>query len=134
MSFINAELAYCNRLAIPADRIIDTLALARRLHPAGPNSLDALCRRYGIDNSKRTKHGALLDAELLADVYLELMGGRQTTLGLAQSKQPIINLQTTTNAVTLQRPAILSPRLTEKEKAAHLAAVSQLGVASLWKD
>ena len=83
MGFINAELGYCGKLAIPADQVIDTLAMARRSHPAGPNSLDALCRRYGIDNSKRTKHGALLDAELLAEVYLEMMGGRQTNLGLA---------------------------------------------------
>ena len=82
MGFVNAEFA---RLGIPAvdpARVIDTLAIARRRHPMGPNSLDALCRRYGIDNSHRTKHGALLDAELLADVYIEMNGGRQAALGL----------------------------------------------------
>ena len=63
-------------------RVVDTLALARRKHPMGPNSLDALCRRYGIDNSHRTKHGALLDSELLAEVYIELIGGKQAALGL----------------------------------------------------
>jgi len=64
------------------DRVVDTLVLARRRHPAGPNTLDALCKRYGIDNSKRTKHGALMDSLLLANVYVELLGERQATLGL----------------------------------------------------
>ena len=68
--------------AITNDMVTDTLALARRKHPMGPNSLDALCRRYGVDNSHRTKHGALLDSELLAEVYIELIGGRQTAFGL----------------------------------------------------
>ncbi len=67
--------------SIPA-ACVDTLALARRKHPMGPNSLDALCRRYGIDNAHRTKHGALLDSELLAEVYIEMIGGRQAALGL----------------------------------------------------
>jgi DNA polymerase III subunit epsilon len=80
--FINAELARLNRAAIPGEQFIDTLAIARRKHPLGPNSLDALCKRYGIDNSRRVHHGALLDAELLAEVYVELAGGRQTALGL----------------------------------------------------
>ncbi len=83
MGFINMELGRLGRPAIGADRVIDTLQIAGRKHPAGPNSLDALCSRYKIDNSSRTKHGALLDAELLAEVYLELLGGRQAALGLA---------------------------------------------------
>lgn len=132
MGFINAELGYCEKLAIPADRVIDTLALARRTHPAGPNSLDALCRRYGIDNSKRTKHGALLDAELLADVYLEMMGGRQTTLGLSEAKKQITTLQTNSKPVDRQRPIALPSRLSETETAAHQAAVIELGNSSLW--
>src|SRR5262245_18436042 len=82
MGFVNAELARLDMPSIFPDRVIDTLALARRKHPMGPNSLDALCRRYGIDNSHRTKHGALLDSELLAEVYIEMIGGRQTALGL----------------------------------------------------
>ncbi|MDP8998454.1 MAG: DNA polymerase III subunit epsilon [Pseudomonadota bacterium] len=132
MGFINAELGYCGKLAIPADQVIDTLAMARRSHPAGPNSLDALCRRFGIDNSKRTKHGALLDAELLAEVYLEMMGGRQTNLGLAEVKKPVVQLQTDSRPIILLRPSPLPPRLTEQEKAAHHAALKDLGEAALW--
>src|SRR5690606_27660004 len=82
IGFINAEF---DRLGVPPvdpGLVVDTLAIARRKHPMGPNSLDALCRRYGIDNSHRTKHGALLDAELLAEVYIELIGGKQAALVL----------------------------------------------------
>ncbi|HEY4996062.1 MAG TPA: DNA polymerase III subunit epsilon [Aestuariivirga sp.] len=132
MSFINAELGYCGKLAIPADQVIDTLAIARRSHPAGPNSLDALCRRYAIDNSKRTKHGALLDAELLAEVYLEMMGGRQTNLGLAEIKKPVVQLHINSRPTNLQRPNPLPPRLSAQEKAAHHAALKELGEAVLW--
>ena len=132
MGFINAELGYCGKLAIPADQVIDTLAMARRSHPAGPNSLDALCRRYGIDNSKRTKHGALLDAELLAEVYLEMMGGRQTNLGLAEVKKPVVQLQTNSRPANLERPNPLSPRLSKQEKTAHDAALEALGPSALW--
>src|SRR5262245_31710611 len=81
LGFINAELARLSRSPLTSDRIVDTLALARRRHPAGPNTLDALCKRYGIDLSQRTKHGALLDSMLLAGVYVELLGERQATLG-----------------------------------------------------
>ena len=82
IGFINAEFARLGRPLVGSDRVVDTLALARRKHPMGPNSLDALCRRYGIDNSHRTKHGALLDSELLAEVYIELIGGKQAALVL----------------------------------------------------
>ncbi len=82
MRFINAELMAHGFSPIGTDRVIDTLALARRRHPGAANSLDALCQRYGIDLSRRSKHGALLDAEILAEVYAELMGGRQTSLAL----------------------------------------------------
>ena len=85
MGFINMELERIKRPPITADRVVDTLAIARRKHPAGPNTLDALCKRYGVDNSKRIKHGALMDSSLLADVYLELLGERQAVLGLAKS-------------------------------------------------
>ncbi len=83
LGFLNAELAKLDRESIAASRAIDTVQLARRKFPGAPASLDALCKRFGIDNSARTKHGALLDAELLADVYVELIGGRQPGLGLA---------------------------------------------------
>ncbi|MEW9835386.1 DNA polymerase III subunit epsilon [Mesorhizobium sp. ZMM04-4] len=82
MAFINAEFARLGHPPVEQDRVIDTLAIAKRKHPMGPNSLDALCRRYGIDNSHRTKHGALLDSELLAEVYIELIGGKQAALVL----------------------------------------------------
>ena len=85
MRFINHELARASRPAISMEGVIDTLALARRKHPGMSNSLDALCQRYRIDNSKRVKHGALIDAEILAEVYAELLGGRQTSLGLGTS-------------------------------------------------
>ena len=86
MGFVNAEFARLGLPPIAVDRVTDTLALARRKHPMGPNSLDALCRRYGIDNSHRAKHGALLDSELLAEVYIEMIGGRQAALGLVSTK------------------------------------------------
>ena len=85
MGFLNSEYRRLGRPPVAPDLVIDTLALARRRHPMGPNSLDALCRRYGIDNSHRSKHGALLDAELLTDVYIEMLGGRQAALGLSAS-------------------------------------------------
>jgi len=83
LKFINAELKRANRASLNAMRAVDTVEMARRKFPGAPASLDALCKRFNVDNSQRTKHGALLDAELLAEVYLELVGGRQATLGLA---------------------------------------------------
>lgn len=83
MKFINAELKSVGHGGVPMRRVVDTLAMARQRFPGSPANLDALCRRFGIDNSGRTLHGALLDAQLLAEVYLELRGGRQQGLGLA---------------------------------------------------
>ncbi len=134
MAFINAELGYCDSLAIPMERVIDTLALARRTHPMGPNNLDALCKRYGVDNSKRTKHGALLDAELLADVYLEMIGGKQTSFGLVETKTVRRMIHSETVISSLQRPGALPPRITEDERFAHESAISSLGDAALWKN
>jgi DNA polymerase-3 subunit epsilon len=132
ISFINAEFARLGHPAVGPERVVDTLALARRKHPMGPNSLDALCRRYGIDNSRRTKHGALLDSELLAEVYLELIGGRQAAL--------ILDTVVTVGSVTVEtteisissRPAPLPPRLSEAELAAHARMVETLGEKALW--
>ena len=84
LGFLNAELEHCKKLLIQRDRLVDTLMLARRRYPAGPNSLDHLCQRFSIDASRRTKHGALLDAELLAEVYVELTGKRQARLSLVE--------------------------------------------------
>ena len=132
MGFLNAELGYLGKPPIPGDRVIDTLALARQKHPMGPNSLDALCKRYGIDNSKRTRHGALLDSELLADVYLELIGGRQTALTLATAAiaRPAVSTQV---RLGLTRPRSLPSRLSEEERAAHGRFVHGLGSGALWK-
>lgn len=127
--FLNAELTRIQRPLLPEDLIVDTLAMARRKHPSAGNSLDALCRRYGIDNSARTRHGALLDAELLAEVYLELLGGRQANLSLIemQSGQPDIAA-----ARPVARAQPLPPRLQEQETAAHRAAVEALGANAIW--
>ena len=89
LGFLNAELERAGRGAVSRDRIVDTLLLARRKHPGGANRLDDLCARYSIDNSRRTKHGALLDAELLAEVYIELIGARQAQLVLSQTAAPV---------------------------------------------
>jgi DNA polymerase-3 subunit epsilon len=129
--FINMELGLCGRPHFEEHRFIDTLTLARRRHPNGPNSLDALCARYGIDNSARTLHGALLDAEILAEVYLELLGGRQATLALGTLDRA---RATYTLARKIEaRPRPLSPRVTPDDAAAHAAFVAGLGNAPVWQ-
>ena len=130
--FLCAELKLVKRTLIARDRLVDTLALARRKHSAGPYNLDALCGRYGIDNSRRTKHGALLDAEILAEVYLELLGGRQASLMLAENiVSHSVNVDG--SAVSRSRPEPLKPRLTEAELAAHRAFVGTLGAEAVWQ-
>lgn len=136
MGFINAELARVGRPSVDPAFVVDTLALARRKHPMGPNSLDALCRRYSIDNSHRTLHGALLDAELLAEVYIEMVGGKQAALGLevrtnADVARP--GRTASTAALLSARPQPLPPRLTEDEIAAHAQMIELLGDDALWK-
>ncbi|MGU3400104.1 DNA polymerase III subunit epsilon [Brucellaceae bacterium D45D] len=135
LGFINAELARIGRPEITVDRIVDTLALARRKHPMGPNSLDALCKRYGIDNTHRKLHGALLDSEILADVYIELMGGKQTALGLSVENNSR-NQQTNDRNTAIEiiaRPQPLPPRITDAERAAHRALVDKMGDKAIWK-
>jgi DNA polymerase-3 subunit epsilon len=131
MGFINWELKKSGRVSIPDDRVVDTLALARRKHPGAPASLDALCARYGIDTSKRVKHGALLDAELLAEVYIELNGGRQADLGLGEIASETIRAAGVAR-VARPRPAPLPSRLTPEEAAAHRAFVAGLGQNAAW--
>jgi DNA polymerase-3 subunit epsilon len=133
VGFLNAEMAFHKLPALLPERIIDTLHLARQKHPGSANSLDALCRRYGIDNSKRTKHGALLDSELLAEVYLELIGGRQTALNLVSSANKSFTRQQTITTRIGQRPATLPNRLTLEESEAHALFVMGLGDHALWK-
>ncbi len=132
MGFINAEMGALGRPAIGPERVIDTLLLARQKHPSGPNSLDALCRRYGIDNSKRTRHGALLDSELLAEVYLELVGGRQTALTLTTAST-VKAVQNSASFTLRARPAPLASRLTPEDRLEHERFITGLGGQSLWK-
>jgi DNA polymerase-3 subunit epsilon len=128
--FINMELELCGRARVAEHRFVDTLLLARRRHPNSSNSLDALCLRYGIDSSARIRHGALLDAEILAEVYLELLGGRQASLAFSDLSE------TTATLLGRQqigpRPHPLPLRLTLSEERAHDNFVSELGAAALW--
>ena len=131
IKFLNAELSWMKAPQIAWDRAVDTLAIARKRFPGSPASLDALCRRFGIDNSARTLHGALLDSEILAEVYLELIGGRQPDFALAQGDVRSAEA----NGGTWRpgpRPEPLKTRLTEDERAAHAAFVGRLGDATLW--
>jgi DNA polymerase-3 subunit epsilon len=131
LGFINAELERTSRTPLAANRVIDTLALARRRHPAGPNTLDALCKRYGVDLSARTKHGALLDSMLLASVYIELLGERQATLAFhAQSR--VEGAKRTDADRALQRPVPLPSLLSAEDEAAHSDFVTSLGPNALW--
>jgi DNA polymerase-3 subunit epsilon len=133
MGFVNQELARLGIDAISSDRVIDTLAIARRKHPMGPNSLDALCKRYGVDNSRRTKHGALLDSELLAEVYIELVGGKQAALGLEIVETVVETSKELDVTVTLSlRPRPLAPRLGVAERAAHARMIEAIGESAIW--
>jgi DNA polymerase-3 subunit epsilon len=130
LSFLNAELERARKILVSRERLVDTLMLARRKYPGSPNRLDDLCLRYRIDNSRRTKHGALLDAELLAEVYVELIGARQANLGLgAVDMAGEIRL---TGLATRTRGEPLPPRVTDDELAAHRAFIATLGDAPIW--
>jgi DNA polymerase III subunit epsilon len=133
VGFLNAELGFIKKAPILYERVVDTLALAKKRHPMGPNSLDALCKRYGIDLSKRTKHGALVDCELLAEVYLELLGGRQINLTLPNAGN-IRRLDVKNLSVQVTRSRQLPVRLTDEEKQLHEKMVEDLGTAALWKN
>ncbi|MDB5656894.1 MAG: polymerase epsilon chain [Tardiphaga sp.] len=133
IGFINAELDRIKRPAIPRDRLVDTLMLARRKHPGVSNRLDDLCSRYQIDNSRRTKHGALLDSELLAEVYIDLIGARQSQLILADDI-PAQHTGGINDAPRRQRPAPLMPRVTEADRADHRAFVATLGDKPIWSE
>ncbi len=136
MGFINAELKRVNQPIIDNDRVIDTLVIARRKYPGARNSLDALCDRFGISNAHRTLHGALLDSELLADVYIELTGGRQAGFSLdhePEAKTVSDEEIAVTASENRVRPRPLSERETETTKAAHTAFVETLGDQAIWK-
>jgi DNA polymerase-3 subunit epsilon len=134
LSFINAELKRVGRNVLGNDRLFDTLMLARRKHPGGSNRLDDLCARYGIDNSRRTKHGALLDAEILAEVYLELIDARQAKLGLGEQTERRGADNAVIEITIRVRPTPLPPRISDAERAAHLAFVSTLGSTPIWHE
>ena len=133
LGFLNAELERAGKDLVARERLVDTLMLARRKHPAGPNRLDDLCARYGIDNSRRTKHGALLDAEILAEVYLELIGARQAQLILVETGSGAAGAAAPVIAIRL-RPQPLPARLTQSEREAHIAFVATLGESAIWRD
>lgn len=133
MKFLNAELGWLNRPLLPMEQALDTLAIARRKFPGSPASLDALCRRFAIDNSSRTLHGALLDSEILAEVYLELIGGRQPDFALTADTTS----RSFDGAMETWRPGprskALPPRITKEEAAAHAAFIDNLGDGAVWK-
>jgi DNA polymerase-3 subunit epsilon len=131
LAFLNAELERAGQRLVSRDRMVDTLLLARRKHPGAPNRLDDLCGRYAIDNSRRVKHGALLDAELLAEVYVELIGARQAQLVLSQAV-PI--LAPGEMIVIRERPVPLPSRLTADAQAAHRRFIASLGANAIWRD
>ena len=133
VKFLNAELGWSKRPLLPPDCAIDTLDIARRRFPGSPASLDALCRRFSIDNSSRTLHGALLDSEILAEVYLELIGGKQPDFALAQGGNSSTGTTVDENWRPSRRVTALPSRITDDEKAAHAAFVEKLGEGALWK-
>lgn len=132
ISFLNAELGRVGRAPLSYERLVDTLTIARRKFPGGSNRLDDLCARYGIDRSRRVRHGALLDAEILAEVYLELIEARQAQLGLAQSGAIVV--ASAMASAARMRPAALPPRVTDAERVAHRAFIATLGAGAIWRE
>ncbi|MCB5174744.1 MULTISPECIES: DNA polymerase III subunit epsilon [Microvirga] len=135
VGFLNAEFARTGHPQIALSDVVDTLSMARRKHPGAANNLDALCSRYGIDNSKRTKHGALLDAEILAEVYIELIGGKQVGFDLTlqpSAKAGLARMGAASSRET--RPRQVISRLTDAERQAHEAFIQSLGSSALWRD
>jgi len=134
MKFLNHELERAGLPGLPLARATDTVMMARSRFPGSPASLDALCRRFGIDNSMREKHGALLDSEILAEVYLELIGGRQPGLVLGSvAPAPVKGATGDTTWRPRPRPEPLAPRITAEETAAHEEMVAKLGDAAIWR-
>ncbi|MEO9823615.1 MAG: DNA polymerase III subunit epsilon [Paracoccaceae bacterium] len=133
MKFLNAELKWVGMPTIPWERAVDTLDIARKKFPGSPASLDALCRRYGIDNSSRTLHGALLDSEILADVYLELIGGRQPDLVLATDTKDTASERSIEAWRPTKRATPLTIQISQEEAIAHAALVDAMGENALWR-
>jgi len=131
IGFLNAELARAQRPAL-TNAVIDTVMVARNVFPGARVSLDALCKTYGIDNSRRTLHGALLDSEILAEVYLELIGGRQVGLELVAETRIEFAASPSGLVAARQRPVPLPPRISAAERAAHDAFIAAMGAETLW--
>ncbi|MEO8758399.1 MAG: DNA polymerase III subunit epsilon [Devosia sp.] len=131
MQFLNFELEKSRRKALP-NEVIDTVTLAREKHPGARVSLDALCKHYGIDNSRRALHGALLDSEILADVYLELIGGRQVALALVEEVKAATPGAVRIAYAAPQRPTPLPIRIDAEQLAAHYALIKTMGEVALW--
>jgi len=132
MKFINAELKNANLPQVPLNQSLDTLEIARKKFPGAQNSLDALCRRFNIDNSSRQKHGALLDSEILAEVYLELVGGRQPDFSLSLVGQSKLESTSDSSYAALSRPKKLNSLVTDVEKKAHNDFIKSLGTSAIW--
>jgi DNA polymerase-3 subunit epsilon len=131
MGFLNAELEWAGMPRL-TNEVIDTVMLARQKHPGARVSLDALCKHYGIDNSRRTLHGALLDSEILAEVYLELIGGKQVSLALMAETDSFGSEGLAARAAALPRPTPLPSRVTASEAEAHAAFIAKMGESAIW--
>ena len=131
MGFLNAELEKAGQRPL-SNPVLDTVMLAREKHPGARVSLDAMCKHYGIDNSRRTLHGALLDSEILAEVYLELIGGKQVSLALMAENRVSGADAIATRLVAARRPVPLAPRISADELAAHQAAIAKMGDEAIW--
>lgn len=132
VKFLNSELAKCGHGPIMMDRVIDTLAIARRKHPGASNSLDALCTRYKVDNLRRTKHGALLDAEILADIYVELTGGRQSVFSLIEVPKQAINPPAFT--VPSLRDHTIDVAISKTDLVAHAKLIKEMSDNAFWRN
>ena len=135
MGFLNSELKRLKKPPLASDRVIDTLILARRRHPGQSNSLDALCARYGIDNARRTKHGALLDSEILAEIYAELTGGKQSSFGLSSAPSQTDQQRPDLSQVASDAPVALTGQtsaLTDDEKRQHRVFIAEMGKKAIW--
>lgn len=131
MGFLNAELERAGKPRL-GNEVIDTVMVARKKHPGARVSLDALCKHYGIDNSRRTLHGALLDSEILAEVYLELIGGKQVSLALVAEIETGPASAGMQRVAAPQRPQRLPSRLSAAEAAAHSAFLGKMGSDAIW--